>query len=299
MPYVYSSEDCWMACAARLATGPVAIIGNSRFGLGDNDGTDGASDRPIRWIHDALFNPAKQIHYAGQMLANAKETEAKRITMADVPNQDITKDSPYWGALKYTNYELNLFGDPALSLWTATPARLTLRPALRGTTLTVDTKGPYSWVALANDKDSIFLTQQTGIDGLCTMSDPILAQYIAAHPTGTIKMRVKAHNYLPDSATVDIGSGVITRDQGTTGFAHSISYTGRALRIGLMLDTPGIVKVELFNARGARIAVLLNRMMDRGSSLQTLPIGAISGGVYYCTLTRGDSRSVAAVIIAR
>lgn len=292
LSYTYSQEDCWAACASRLTTGPVAMIGNARFGMGDNDGTDGASDRPVRWIHDALFNPAKKIHYAGQMLANAKETDAKRITLTDVPSQDITKDGPYWGALKYTNYELNLFGDPALSLWTATPAKLTVQPSINGSVLTLDTKGPYSWVALLNGKDSIFLTQQTGIDGMCTISDPILAQYLSANPGGIIKVKVKAHNYLPDSAQVAIGTGTIQNDRLFSVSAPIASKNGQSLLISYTIEKPGLVKATVFNARGVQVRTLCNKMMGKGSHTQKVALDGLSNGVYYCAFVSNTAKKV-------
>jgi hypothetical protein len=290
LSYTYSSEDCWAACASRLTVGPVAVIGNARFGMGDNDGTDGGSDRPIRWLHDAMFNPAKKIHYAGQMLANAKEADAKRITLADVPNQDITKDSPYWGALKYCNYEINLFGDPALSLWTATPAKLALQPTLANNTFTVDTKGPYSWVALINSKDSIFITKQTGIDGICTINDPILTQYLAANPTGIIKVKVKAHNYLPDSATVGVITGISRTMQEAPFIARVIHHNGRSLQLRYFLDKSGPVKASLFNARGALVKVALNTVKTKGSHSDIVSLDGLSSGIYYCKLSQLGAR---------
>jgi hypothetical protein len=299
LTYTYSQEDCWAACACRLATGPVAMIGNARFGMGDNDGTDGASDRPVRWIHDALFNPAKKIHYAGQMLANAKETDAKRITLADVPNQDITKDSPYWGALKYTNYELNLFGDPALSLWTAPPAKLTVQPALNGSVLTLDTKGPYSWVALLNSKDSIFLTQQTGIDGMCTISDPILTQYLSANPGGVIKVKVKAHNYLADSAQVAIGTGTVQNGHVFSVSAPITSRNGQSLLISYTIEKGGLVKATVFNARGVQVRTLYNNVAVKGRHTQKVALDGLSNGVYYCAFVSNTAKKVTKFYIAK
>ena len=299
LPYTYSQEDCWAACATRLATGPVAMIGNARFGMGDNDGTDGASDRPVRWIHDAIFNPAKKIHYAGHMLANAKESDAKRIILADVPSQDITKDNPYWGALKYTNYELNLFGDPALSLWTATPAKLTVQPAINGSVLTIDTKGPYSWVALLNSQDSIFLTQQTGIDGMCTISDPILTQYLSTNPGGILKVKVKAHNYLPDSAHLTIGTGTMQNDQLFRVSAPVWSKNSQSLLISYTIKKPGLVKATIVNARGVQVRTLSNNVVEKGSYTQRVALDGLSNGVYYCVFANSAIKNVTKFCITK
>lgn len=299
IPYSYSSEDCWAACASRLAVGPVAVIANARYGMGDNDGTDGGSDRPIRWVHDAIFNPEKKIHYAGQMLANAKETDAKRITLADVPDQDITRDSPYWGALKYCYYELNLLGDPALSLWTAPPAKLALQPTITNNTFTLDTKGPYSWVALLNGEDSIFITAQTGIDGICTINDPILTQYLATDPTGVIKVKVKAHNYLPDSAALEIITGVSRNERRAPIVVRTISNNGRNLHLHYTVNRSGAVRVAIYNATGRRVLPVHTVMKGKGSHVYRLPVNDLSSGIYYCTIAHGPARAVSKFYLAR
>jgi hypothetical protein len=298
-PGDYCTGECWSAVASSLATGPVAILANSRFGLGDNDGTDGASDRPVRWFHDALFNPAKQIHYAGQMLANARETDARRITLADVPNQDFTKDTPYWGALKYTNYELNLFGDPALSLWTAAPVTLAPQPKLTGSVLTLDTKGPYSWVALANDKDSIFITRQTGLDGRCVIDDPLLAAYVASNPYGTLKVRVKSHNFLPDSATVKIGAGVMVGSRASAIKSFGIKIDGSLLYVNFSLSEASPAFIRLYNAKGVEVALPINKPFGRGAHAESLSLASLGDGVYFCSLLRGGERLTAKFSIVR
>ncbi|MBN1760665.1 MAG: T9SS type A sorting domain-containing protein [Chitinispirillaceae bacterium] len=299
IPYSYSSEDCWAACASRLAVGPVAMIAHSRFAMGDNDGTDGGSDRPIRWLHDAIFNPEKKIHYVGQMLANAKETDAKRITLADVPNQDITKDSPYWGALKYCYYELNIFGDPALSLWTAPPAKLTLQPTITNNTFTLDTKGPYSCVSLLNSTDSIFITTQTGIDGICTITDPILTQYLATDPTGVLKVKVKAHNYLPDSATVGIVTGVSRNERMAPIVVQTVSISGKSLHLHYAVNRSGAVRVAIYNANGRLVMPVHAVMAEKGSHAYKVPLNDISSGVYYFTIAHGSAQATTKFCVAR
>lgn len=297
LPYEYSSEDCWAAVVTRMATGPVAMIGNSRFGMGDNDGTDGPSDRPIRWIHDAMFNPEKKIHYVGHMLANAKETDMKRITLADVTNHDITKDDPYFGALKYTNYELNLFGDPALSLWTDDPKELNINPVVGLNKFTVDTKGAYSWIALADKDDKIFITQQTGIDGKCSISDDIYTKYISENNNGKIKVYVKSHNYLPKVVTIDISTGISNNIN--LPVKNFNIQCGKNYIVNFSLLKPGFVDVKLYNSKGVVVKSLVNKTMDKGNHAVTIIKSDISSGIYYCRYKGNNTQKLISLVVNR
>jgi len=280
------NKECWAEKITGLSTGPVAMITNTRdFKLKDH-GTDGASIRAVRWFFDALFNPNKKFHYAGQMLAKAKEADASGITLSGIPDNDITKDTKYLGTLKFAYYNLNLFGDPALSLWTAKPEKLNLQPQLIGNKLSLDTKGAYSSIALVDENNTIFITRQTGIDGLCTIEDSTLAQYITAHPNGTIKIRVKAHNFLPDSATVSISTG-IQFSTGAPDIVPLITVKNNKLMIRFTINKCLPVTVCFFNSRGIRIKTLFNKTLEKGSFEKQLDTGGLSSGIYYCQLTVG------------
>jgi len=232
------------------------------------------------------------------MLANSKESDIKRITLSDVPSNDITQDDPYWGAIKYTNYELNLFGDPALSVWTATPQELTLNPQISNIQLTVDTKGPYSWVALiSEDDDKIFLTQQTGIDGQCTISDPLFTQYIQDHLSGTIKVCVKAHNYLPKTVTVNISSGIVNQ-MNLTVEKFSVSQ-GKNFRINFSLKQAGLVDIKLYNVKGAMVKSLVNGNMDKGNHSISTSQDNLSSGIYYCRFMFGINQKIVKFFISK
>lgn len=51
----YSTSDCIGEKLATLPNGPVAYIGNSRYGLGSPYNTDGSGQRFHRYFHHALF----------------------------------------------------------------------------------------------------------------------------------------------------------------------------------------------------------------------------------------------------
>lgn len=91
--------ECLAETLVRATNGPVAVIMNSREGWGAGNSTDGASQRYHRQFWDLLLGGGA--HTFGE--ANQKSKEALRYEIYD-----------YSGAMRWTYYELTLFGDPAL-----------------------------------------------------------------------------------------------------------------------------------------------------------------------------------------
>lgn len=98
--YDYISRDCILEHFTTEAHGAVAFIGNSRYGLYSPGGTDGFSQRFDREFWDALFG--ENIFELGKMNSDSKEDNIGLIT-----------SDPY---ARYCVYEINLFGDPQLSV---------------------------------------------------------------------------------------------------------------------------------------------------------------------------------------
>ncbi|MCK4915108.1 MAG: hypothetical protein KAS89_03005, partial [Candidatus Eisenbacteria sp.] len=100
--------DCFSENFACDDDGAVAIVSNTRYGWGDPGGTDGSSQFFDREFFDAIF--AEDIYPLGYV-------------------NDDSKIDVLWaintGANRWCYYELTLFGDPAMELWTAEPIALT------------------------------------------------------------------------------------------------------------------------------------------------------------------------------
>ncbi|MCD4736592.1 MAG: hypothetical protein K8R53_11150 [Bacteroidales bacterium] len=103
----YLSEDCFNEKLTTLQTGMVAAIGNSRYGWGMHNSTDGASQYFDRQFYDAVFG--EHITIIGDANADSKEDNVGYI-------------SSHSGAIRWCFYEVNLFGDPTMDIWTAVPS---------------------------------------------------------------------------------------------------------------------------------------------------------------------------------
>ncbi len=88
-----------------LPTSAAAMISHSRYGWGMQGSTDGASQYIHRQYIDAIFG--ENIHEVGYTLVDSKIDNIPFIT-----NQPVM----YW-----VDYETNLFGCPAMMIWTDTP----------------------------------------------------------------------------------------------------------------------------------------------------------------------------------
>ncbi len=81
--------------------GAFAVISNSRYGWGDGGGTNGASQRFDRQFFDAIFGEDKYI--VGDVNRDSKHDNISYI--------DIS-------CMRWCYYEINLFGDPSIELYT-------------------------------------------------------------------------------------------------------------------------------------------------------------------------------------
>jgi hypothetical protein len=105
----FGTEDCFAEKITTLATGEVACISNSRYGWYSGGSTNGASQFFDREFFDALFG--ENIYNIGDINADSKDDNASNITSDEV--------------IKWCGYETNLFGDPSMDIWTATPSEIT------------------------------------------------------------------------------------------------------------------------------------------------------------------------------
>jgi hypothetical protein len=102
----YNSEDCFSERITTMETADVACIGNSRYGWGQHSSTDGASQYFDRQFFDAIFG--ENLTTIGDANSDSKEDNVSFINSHD-------------GAMRWCTYEINLFGDPTMDIWTAIP----------------------------------------------------------------------------------------------------------------------------------------------------------------------------------
>ena len=178
--------DCITEFFSVMETGAVAVITNSRYGWGALTTTQGSSQYYDKQFFDAIW---------GEELTIASEAQTDSKTDC-IPYIDYEQN-------RWCFYELNLFSDPTLDLWTAEPQNLAVNhPAeiFMGTaSLQVEVPGvENARVCLSKDGviHGVGFTDENGICNLI-MSTPILS-------LGPADLYVTAHDYLPYEGSIMI-----------------------------------------------------------------------------------------------
>jgi len=182
-------EDCIGEKFVTISNAAVAYIGNSRYGLGSPYDTDGSGQRFHRFFHHAVFEEG--IHSIEQMNAYSKEVNASQILDQDIYNP------PYYGQCRWIAYNMNVLGDPALSIWTKEPMTLTPDvPDIIYSSFLLTTE-PFSRLALVSDAGEFLYCGMTDENGECLVSSTLLSDYIELHTDDSLNLYIKADNYLP------------------------------------------------------------------------------------------------------
>jgi hypothetical protein len=283
-PNDFTKSDCiGEYFAARISNGAFAFMGNSRYGLGDDGingstGHDGSSQRLHRGFHDALFGA--DIHYLEMMNAYSKEIVADIIKDSDI------RKPPYFGQIKWCAYELNIVGDPAVSMWTDVPKEFTTQATITGTTFNLTTP-PYTWVALLNANKEIVATQLTG-----DAASPNCA--ITYANMSEVKFyRVKAHNYLPaelPAPNTHIQNNALL---GINEFVR-INTAGHNVRVNYNLNTKEQVNFSIYNSKGSLV-----KSAAKKAGTGQLVLNNISNGIYYLRLQSKNLNYTDKFIVSR
>ncbi len=106
----YDNSDCILERMVCIQNFAVAVIGNSRYGWFNEGQTEGPAEHLHREMLDALYN--EKMNHIGSAFVECKIQTAPWVT---APGQ--------WedGALRWNFYDINILGDPALSVWTDEP----------------------------------------------------------------------------------------------------------------------------------------------------------------------------------
>jgi len=294
----HKTDSCFLERMANSAKTCVGVIGNNEFGYADDDGYDSPGARPFRYIFDAIFNPQKRVHFHEAMHAMGKEAN---IDIAVDPN--ALSNAPYYGIIRYCCYNTNLFGDPAVSVWTKNPQDLTqpFEYTADGAQFTMKTP-PYTSVALANAAGEIFTTQLTGYkapannsftpgDSTCLINDNAYKTYAAAN--STMKVYIKAHNYIAKAFDVPISSAIVAKIPANN---YSIKHAGGKVFFNLPAD--GFVNLSIYNQKGALVKNLVNGMLKAGIHQVNLDNASTGSGVFYCSMmANADKQTVPFIVV--
>jgi len=106
----FDYNDCILEKMVNIDNFAVAVMGNSRYGWFNEGQTEGPSAHMHREMVDALYND--EIRFLGEAF---KESKIQTAPWVEADGQ--------WeeGALRWNFYDLNILGDPAMSVWTNEP----------------------------------------------------------------------------------------------------------------------------------------------------------------------------------
>ncbi len=293
--YNHSSQDC-IAEEFTVGTskGAVAFVSNTRFGLGDNgrasrEGTDGSSIRIQRFFWDGLFD--KKMHHIAVMLAYSKW-----INKTPILNTNVNAE-PYFGQLTYCAYQVNCLGDPALSVWTSTPKTFTELPAysIKNKVFEMDTKNPYTWVALLDKDDKIIASQQSGTDGKIKIEDLPLVDYLTKNPRADLKVNIKAHNYKPFSG--DVTAIALNRISALQNL--SVVSAHNKVKINYSIPQASRVSISLFNAKGSELKSVVKGLQSGGTYSLQVKTDDLSSGIYYVRAAINNAQVTEKIMVTK
>ncbi|MCP4545158.1 MAG: hypothetical protein GY835_01680 [bacterium] len=173
-----------------LEFGAVALVINSRYGWGEHLSTDGSSQYFNRQFFDAMFG--EEIYALADANSDSKVDNVWSIS---------------YGANRWVYYELNLFGDPAMHLWTGTPENLIVDAPSEVTigmpSISINVGGVLNAplenaiVTVWTDDMSVYSSGLTDPFGAVELP-------IAAEAPGIMHIQVVAHDFLAWNGTTTI-----------------------------------------------------------------------------------------------
>jgi VCBS repeat-containing protein len=187
----YYDDDCFAEKITTMETAEVANIGNSRFGWGGSGNTNGASQYFDRQFYDAIFG--EDITLIGDANADSKEDNVAYI-------------SSLQGAIRWCFYELNLFGDPTMDIWTAIPTDIIATyPAavpMGSSQITFQTNAPFARIGVLQNGEIIgrAIADASGL-AIVDLFDPIVS-------TDILSISIIAHNKNRHEGNIVITSDV-------------------------------------------------------------------------------------------
>jgi len=172
----YYGPDCFAEKISTMSTATSTFIANSRYGWGEAGGTDGASQIFNReWI-DTFFDDG--VYSIGGTNQVSKEHAIPFIEAQQV--------------VRWCCYELNVFGDPSLELWTEEPTNLsaTYPQTIMAGIPEIGVIAPAFSRITVYDDDTIFGYGMTNFLGEGTVVFDNIPQ-----EAGIMHISIVAHNY--------------------------------------------------------------------------------------------------------
>jgi hypothetical protein len=230
----YYVDDCIAENLAVLPTSVCAAIENSRYGWGDVDGTDGASQHLHRQFVDAIFG--ENITQIGDAQRDSKDDN---IVYSDTNS-----------TIRWCDYEATLFGDPTMDIWTATPTPITAIYAstviFGAADISFQTDAPYGRIGLM--QDGILIGRAiTDVDGNAIVT---LVSNISS--VDTIFVSIIAHNRIRHKGYITVASPTgpyVVRDaysinDAVTGNNNGVADYGEDITLSVTMKNIGIALAD-------------------------------------------------------
>ncbi len=178
--------DCFTETITTLPTGMVASVGNTRYGWYQKNTTNGASQYFDRQFFDAIFG--EDITTIGQANADSKEDNSAFILENAI--------------IRWCAYELTVFGDPGMDIWTAAPAEMNVQLPMGiqigSSELTLSTDAPFARVGMM--QDGVLIGR-----GLCDQNgDATIAFFTPLSINEPIEITISGHNKLVFNETIPV-----------------------------------------------------------------------------------------------
>lgn len=210
-----------------IPTAAAGMISHSRYGWGVQGSTNGASQKFHRQYIDAIFG--EDIHELGYTLVDSKIDNIPYIT-----NNPVM----YW-----VSYETNLFGCPAMSIWSDTPQYMTVNLPeswLVGlNSYAITSNAPNARFKLKLDGELVFETQADELGNISVM----LLQNLVP---GQYQVFVTAPNFHPFTSTVYVTASqmpYIVCENVLVDDEDGLLHTGEELAISTSIKNMGLVNL--------------------------------------------------------
>lgn len=223
----YYVGDCFSENITTLATAEVASIGNSRYGWYSGNTTNGASQYLDRQFYDAIFG--EDMTQIGVANGDSREDNASYIL-----NEPV---------IRWCAYEITLFGDPTMDIWTQQPTDIVASYpgalSIGVGEVSITTDAPFARIGLMQDGQLIGRgTADASGDLNVELFNPITTNEI-------IELYITAHNrnlFTGTMAVVTDEPYVIVQDfeiNDVAGNNNGMADFGETILLGLSLENVG------------------------------------------------------------
>lgn len=236
----FDYNDCILEKMVTIHNFAAAVVGNSRYGWFNEGQTEGPAAHLHREMVDAMFN--EQIAQIGKAFMESKIQTAPWV---EAPGQHEE------GALRWNFYDINVLGDPAMSIWNNEPIDIDVSyPAeipvgTLSVNVTVTSGGEplenFSCVIMKNGEMRSLAT--TDVNGEAVMEfNPTVDE------TGEASLIVSGYNCLPDTNDIMFipaeGAYVVYAENeidDTQGNGNGMIDFGEQIWLNVSIENVGVV----------------------------------------------------------